>query len=36
VVGQLTARFGGSVPGLAVTRPSLEDLYLDLIAEEQP
>jgi ABC-2 type transport system ATP-binding protein len=31
LVAALTARFGGSVPGLAVSRPSLEDVYLDLI-----
>lgn len=30
-VGELTARFGGPVPGLTVRRPSLEDVYLDLI-----
>ncbi len=28
----LQTRFGGEVPGLAVTRPSLEDTYLSLIA----
>ena len=28
---ELAARFGGEVPGLTVTRPSLEDVYLDLI-----
>jgi len=26
------ARFGGEVPELQVRRPSLEDIYLDLIA----
>jgi ABC-2 type transport system ATP-binding protein len=31
VVAGLAARFGGEVPGLTVTRPSLEDVYLDLI-----
>jgi len=31
VVGELSARFGGEVPGLTVTRPSLEDVYLRLI-----
>jgi ABC-2 type transport system ATP-binding protein len=36
LVGELTTRFGGSVPGLAVRRPSLEDIYLELIGEEQP
>ncbi|MGH8775953.1 MAG: ABC transporter ATP-binding protein [Jiangellaceae bacterium] len=32
-VGELSARFGGEVPGLAVTRPTLEDVYLRLIGE---
>jgi len=31
VIAELTARFGGSVPGLSVSRPSLEDVYLNLI-----
>ncbi|WP_203707811.1 ABC transporter ATP-binding protein [Asanoa iriomotensis] len=31
VVARLTASYGGPVPGLSVTRPSLEDVYLDLI-----
>jgi ABC-2 type transport system ATP-binding protein len=31
VVGDLAARFGGEVPGLTVTRPTLEDIYLDMI-----
>lgn len=31
LVGQLAAEFGGEVPGLLVTRPSLEDIYLELI-----
>ena len=30
VVGELAARFGGEVPGLAIHRPSLEDIYLSL------
>ncbi|MFD5920654.1 ABC transporter ATP-binding protein [Kitasatospora sp. NPDC058201] len=30
-VAELSARFDGEVPGLVVTRPSLEDVYLDLI-----
>ncbi len=30
-VRELAARFDGEVPGLTVTRPSLEDVYLDLI-----
>lgn len=35
VVAQLAARFGGEVPGLNVTRPSLEDIYLELIGEKR-
>jgi ABC-2 type transport system ATP-binding protein len=35
VVAGLAARFGGEVPGLTVTRPSLEDIYLELIGGEQ-
>lgn len=31
VLADLAARFGGEVPGLTVTRPSLEDIYLELI-----
>jgi ABC-2 type transport system ATP-binding protein len=31
LVGRLTAHYGGPVPGLEITRPSLEDVYLDLI-----
>jgi ABC-2 type transport system ATP-binding protein len=31
VVTDLAAQFGGEVPGLAVSRPSLEDVYLELI-----
>ncbi|MET8157962.1 ABC transporter ATP-binding protein [Sphaerisporangium sp. NPDC005289] len=30
---ELTGRFGGEVPELTVTRPSLEDVYMNLIAE---
>ena len=30
-VGELAARCGGEIPGLTVTRPSLEDVYLELI-----
>ncbi|MEO3744783.1 ABC transporter ATP-binding protein [Plantactinospora sp. B5E13] len=33
VVAELTARYGGPVPGLTVTRPSLEDVYLTLIED---
>jgi ABC-2 type transport system ATP-binding protein len=31
LVADLAARFGGEVPGLTVTRPSLEDVYLSMI-----
>ena len=31
LVGSLSARFNGEVPELIVTRPSLEDIYLDMI-----
>jgi ABC-2 type transport system ATP-binding protein len=31
VVSELAARYGGEVPGLQVVRPSLEDVYLQLI-----
>jgi ABC-2 type transport system ATP-binding protein len=34
VVAELAARFGGEVPGLQVVRPSLEDVYLGMIEEE--
>jgi ABC-2 type transport system ATP-binding protein len=33
LVTRLAAQFGGEVPGLRVSRPSLEDVYLDLIGE---
>jgi ABC-2 type transport system ATP-binding protein len=32
LVAELAARFGGEVPGLTVTRPTLEDVYLRLIS----
>ncbi|MBD0293248.1 MAG: ABC transporter ATP-binding protein [Jiangellaceae bacterium] len=32
-VQQLAARFRGEIPGLAITRPSLEEIYLRLIGE---
>jgi len=35
VVGQLAERFAGEVPGLTVTRPSLEDVYLQMIAADE-
>ena len=31
VVSDLAARFDGEVPGLTVSRPTLEDIYLDMI-----
>jgi ABC-2 type transport system ATP-binding protein len=31
-VAELARQFGGEVPGLTVTRPTLEDIYLDLIS----
>ena len=34
-VAALSARYGGEVPGLTVTRPSLEDVYLELIGGRQ-
>jgi ABC-2 type transport system ATP-binding protein len=33
LVAELSQRFGGEVPGLSVTRPTLEDIYLELIGE---
>jgi ABC-2 type transport system ATP-binding protein len=33
-IADLTHRFGGSVPGLIVTQPSLEDVYLNLIGSQ--
>jgi ABC-2 type transport system ATP-binding protein len=33
-VAKLSARFGGEVPGLAVARPSLEDIYLSMIGSK--
>jgi ABC-2 type transport system ATP-binding protein len=34
-VAELAARYDGEIPGLTVTRPSLEDVYLDLIGADQ-
>jgi ABC-2 type transport system ATP-binding protein len=34
VVTALAKRFGGEVPGLTVTRPTLEDVYLAMIGKE--
>ena len=31
LVADLAARLGGEVPGLTVTRPTLEDVYLEMI-----
>ena len=31
LITELAARFGGEVPGLTVTRPTLEDVYLEMI-----
>lgn len=33
-VTDLSARFGGEVPGLTITRPRLEDVYLQLIQDD--
>ena len=30
-VAELAATFGGEVPGLSVTRPTLEDIYLAMV-----
>jgi ABC-2 type transport system ATP-binding protein len=34
VVTKLTAQFGGDIPELAITRPSLEDIYLKMIGSQ--
>ncbi|MFB9238831.1 ABC transporter ATP-binding protein [Plantactinospora siamensis] len=34
LIAELASRHGGAVPGLTVTRPSLEDVYLELIGEK--
>ena len=31
VVAKLAAQFGGEIPELTITRPSLEDIYLKMI-----
>jgi len=36
LVAALASRYGGEVPGLAVDRPSLEDVYLELISAGGP
>jgi ABC-2 type transport system ATP-binding protein len=33
LVAELSREFGGEIPGLTVTRPTLEDIYLELISE---
>jgi ABC-2 type transport system ATP-binding protein len=33
-VAELSARLGGEIPGLAIHRPSLEDIYLGLIGDD--
>ncbi|HXC80654.1 MAG TPA: ABC transporter ATP-binding protein [Trebonia sp.] len=35
LVASLAASFGGEIPGLTVSRPSLEDVYLDLIGGQR-
>jgi ABC-2 type transport system ATP-binding protein len=34
LVGELAARYGGEIPELSVTRPSLEDVYLAMIEDD--
>ena len=34
LINELAEEFGGEIPGLTVTRPTLEDVYLDLIGEQ--
>ena len=34
-VGELAGRFAGEVPDLAVARPTLEDVYLQMIGEDR-
>ena len=34
LVTKLSSRFGGEVPELVVSRPSLEDIYLEMIGGE--
>jgi ABC-2 type transport system ATP-binding protein len=33
LVGELAARFNGEIPGLSVGRPTLEEIYLEMIGE---
>ena len=34
VVSKLAAQFGGDIPELVITRPSLEDIYLKMIGDQ--
>jgi ABC-2 type transport system ATP-binding protein len=36
LIAELSSQFGGEIPGLMVTRPTLEDTYLELIAQVTP
>ncbi|MGH3191324.1 MAG: ABC transporter ATP-binding protein [Streptosporangiaceae bacterium] len=36
LVAELAREFDGEAPGLTVTRPTLEDIYLDLISQAKP
>ena len=36
LIGRLSSRLGGEIPDLTVTKPSLEDIYLDLIGATAP
>ncbi len=33
-MSELASRFDGEIPGLTVTRPTLEDVYLSLTGQE--
>ena len=33
LVGELAQQFGGEIPELSVKRPSLEDVYLELVGK---
>ena len=35
VIGELSILYGGLVPELTVSRPSLEDIYLKMIGERE-
>jgi ABC-2 type transport system ATP-binding protein len=34
VIADLARQAGGEIPGLTVTRPTLEDAYLELIGDQ--